>query len=238
MKESNHHLTYSGHAGKNVLLFLSFPGQLDNILLWHGYVVVAESVTLSGKEALSTTTNHQSNLERQETSGDWTRRRRRNHDKNRIIRIRTFQNSAHFSTYLNVNLKYPITAQNALFLRINCINYFITITTTTNSHHLRLCYDNLQCQTGRLCWTVSQQLLSVLCGNFFLLAVLPCITIKHSLFTSLVTKYVIYTRLEYNPCTERPPVSSRPLLLYSCAHFIILDKQLTNCDQSWPIPKH
>lgn len=71
MKESNHHLTYSGHAGKNVLLFISFPGQLDNILLWHGYVVVAESVTLSGKEALSTTTtNHPSNLERQETGQD------------------------------------------------------------------------------------------------------------------------------------------------------------------------
>ena len=50
------------------------------------------------------------------------------HDKDRIIRIRTFQNSANSWTCLNVNLKYPITAQNVLFLRINCINYFIIIT--------------------------------------------------------------------------------------------------------------
>lgn len=72
--------------------------------------------------------------------------KKRQHDKNRIIRIRTFPNSAHFSTYLrDVNLKYPITAQNVLFLRINCINYFIIITTL----RVLSMSDNLQCETGR-----------------------------------------------------------------------------------------
>lgn len=55
-------------------------------------------------------------------------------------------------------------------------------TVTTCGYVVSFCCDTLQCQTGRWCWTLTQQPLSVLCVDFFLLTVLPCITIKHSLF--------------------------------------------------------